>query len=388
MSTESTLAALGEHLEALPLVDHHVHSAVTHDLERAEFESYITEAPEGFADGITQFDSQVGFGIRRWCAPVLGLDPFASAEQYLARRRELGGTEATRMLLRASGVSRHLIDTGFKADTLATNERFGELAGSRVDEIVRLETVAETLALTGAVDGAAFPGAYRAALVEATRTAVGVKSIVAYRHGFHFAPERPTDAAVADAAGRWLDQVAQTGVARIVDPLLLGFLLWCGVDRGLPIQLHTGYGDPDLDLRLADPLLLRGFIERAAAVAATPIVLLHSYPFQRHCGFLAQVYRTVYFDVGLAINYTGARSRAVVAESLELAPFSKVLFSSDAWGPAELHHLGAVLWRRSTAAVLGGFVDSGEWSLVEAQRVATMIGVDNALALYGSGSAA
>ena len=62
----------------------------------------------------------------------------------------------------------------------------------------------------------------------------------------------------------------------------------------------------------------------------------------------------MYLDVGLALHYVGARAAAVVAESLELAPFGKVLFSSDAWGPAELHYLGALLWRRATAAVLGG----------------------------------
>jgi predicted TIM-barrel fold metal-dependent hydrolase len=86
--------------------------------------------------------------------------------------------------------------------------------------------------------------------------------------------------------------------------------------------------------------------------------------------------------VGEAVNYTGASSRTVLAESLELAPFGKILFSSDAWGPAELHHLGAVLWRRGTATVLGDLVTTGEWSLDDAVRVATMIGVDNARRVY------
>ena len=85
-------------------------------------------------------------------------------------------------------------------------------------------------------------------------------------------------------------------------------------------------------------------------------MLLHCYPFHRGAGYLAQAYPHVYLDVGLAINYTGVRATAVVAESLELAPFGKLLFSSDAWGPPELHYLGALLWRRATARVLGGWV--------------------------------
>jgi len=71
-----------------------------------------------------------------------------------------------------------------------------------------------------------------------------------------------------------------------------------------------------------------------------------------------------------------------VAESLELAPFSKVLFSSDAFGPAELHYLGARQWRRATAATLGAWVESGDWGGADAARVAGMIGADNARRVY------
>jgi predicted TIM-barrel fold metal-dependent hydrolase len=91
----------------------------------------------------------------------------------------------------------------------------------------------------------------------------------------------------------------------------------------------------------------------------------------------------VYLDVGLALNYTGARSVAIVAEALELVPFGKLLFSSDACGPAELHYLGAVLWRRAMATVVGAWVSSGEWSLADAQRVVRMVGANNAKRVYG-----
>jgi predicted TIM-barrel fold metal-dependent hydrolase len=84
----------------------------------------------------------------------------------------------------------------------------------------------------------------------------------------------------------------------------------------------------------------------------------------------------------LAINHVGARAAAVVAESLELAPFGQVLFSSDAWGPPELHYLGALLWRRATASVLGSWVESGDWALADAIRVAEMIGARNARRVY------
>jgi predicted TIM-barrel fold metal-dependent hydrolase len=110
--------------------------------------------------------------------------------------------------------------------------------------------------------------------------------------------------------------------------------------------------------------------------------MLRCYPYHRQAGYLAHTYPHVYLDVGLAINHMGARAAAVVGESLELAPFGKILFSSDAWGPPELHYLGALLWRRATAEVLGGWVESGDWALADAIRVAELIGAQNARRIY------
>jgi predicted TIM-barrel fold metal-dependent hydrolase len=214
-----------------------------------------------------------------------------------------------------------------------------------------------------------------------------VKSIAAYRFGLDLDPRPPAAAEVASAAGGWRRQIDAAGSAgpagtvRVTDPVLLRFLLWAGVDRGLPVQIHTGFGDPDVDLRRSDPLLLRGFCELTQE-RAVPLMLLHCYPYHRQAGYLAHAYPHVYVDVGLAINHVGARAAAVVAESLELAPFGQVLFSSDAWGPPELHYLGALLWRRATAGVLGSWVESGDWTLADAIRVAEMIGARNARRVY------
>ena len=111
-------------------------------------------------------------------------------------------------------------------------------------------------------------------------------------------------------------------------------------------------------------------------------MLLHTYPFHRNAGYLAQMFDNVYMDVGLAINYTGARSQAVIAESLELAPFHKILFSSDAWGLPELTYLGAKLFRNGFGKILDEWVSQDLWSLKDAKRVAKSIGYDNSIAAY------
>jgi uncharacterized protein len=371
---------LADEIAALHLVDHHAHGALARDVSREEFESLITEARRAPA-GATQFDSQIGFAIRRWCAPLLGLPAHASAEAYWQARERIGNDGVTRRLLRAARTSTYLLDTGLSdASGLTVLDMAGHRAasGAEVREIVRLETVAE--ALLGETDGAqAFLSRFPERLHRATADAVGVKSVLAYRHGFDLPAERPGEAEVRAA----VDETLRTdgGRPRIRHPTLLRYLLWCGVDRGLPVQLHTGYGDRDLDLHHANPILLTGWL-RAVADAGVPVMLLHCYPYHREAGYLAQVFDHVYFDVGLGTNHTGAQSRQLVAESLELAPFHKQLFSSDGCGPAELHLLGALLWRRAVDDVVGGWVRRDDWSRADARRVLHLIGHENAERVY------
>ncbi len=375
MSTDGLSTAV----DALRLVDHHVHGAMVGDVKGAAFEAGFSESSWPPPAGTTHLDSQLGFAVRRWCAPVLDLPPRADVTAYVARRRDLGAQEVTRRFLAASGIGLFLIDTGCRAELTLGPEEMAAASGGAVSEIVRLESVAEEVAASG-VDATQFADQFASTLDERARCAVALKSVIAYRYGLDFDPEPPSVDEVRRAAGQWLRR-QEAGEPRLTDPVLLRHLLWTGVERGLPLQFHVGYGDPDLTLHRCDPSLMTDFL-RLVQDRHVPVMLLHGYPYHRTAGYLAHVFPHVYFDVGLAVNYTGARSRAVVAESLEVAPFGKMLFSSDAWGPAELHYLGTVLWRRAMASVLGEWVESGEWSGADAVRVAEMVGADNAKRVY------
>jgi len=373
--------SLTEAIEELRLVDHHVHTVLPGPVARADFESYLTESDRPAPPGTTQFDSQLGFALRRWCAPLLDLDPGASPEDYLAHRNSMPGTSAATRLLAAAGTGALLVDTGFTAPGSLSLADLGGQAGASVREVVRLESVAADLALSGCSAGD-FAARYAEVLTQRTAGAVGLKSIIAYRYGLDFDPERPSAHEIRAAAGAWLRTVEASGHARLAHPVLLRAVLWAGIDRGLPVQLHTGFGDPDLDLRRANPAAARDFLA-AASSTGVPVILLHCYPFQREAAFLAQAYPNVYFDVGLALHYVGARAVSVLAEALELAPFGKVLYSSDAYGLPELIYLGARLWRNAMADVLGGWVAAGHWTEADAARVAGMIAAANAARVYG-----
>jgi uncharacterized protein len=369
------------------LIDHHCHGAVTSEVDRSGFEALATESDRPAPPGCSMFDSQLGFAVRRWCAPVLGLPAHASPEEYLERRRSLGAAEVNARLLAAADVDVFLVDSGFgpaltvpaptvpasTGPTVAAAPNSAP-AGPRVREIVRLETVASSLS---GVTAAGFESAYGEALDLALVDAVGIKSIIAYRYGLDFDPSPPSRRDVTAAAGRWL----RLGQPRLDDPVLLRHLIWAGVERGLPLQFHVGFGDPSLDLARCDPALLTDFL-RATRDRDVSVMLLHCYPYHRQAGYLAHAFPHVYMDVGLAVNHVGARAAAIVAESLELAPFSKLLYSSDAYGLAELHCLGALAFRQSFDEVTGAWVREGRWSAADAARVAEMVGSGNARRVY------
>jgi uncharacterized protein len=369
--------------EELRLVDHHCHGVVATDLDRAGFEGFISESFRPPPLGTSHFDSPIGLAIRRWCAPVLGLEPFASPQEYVARRLDLGADEVGRRFLREAGLGALLIDTGFRSDEVDSLEGMRALAGLPVHEIVRLEAVAEAVAATG-VDASSYPSAYAEALESASRHAVGFKSIVAYRGGFGFESEPPDDAEVVRAAGAFLDS-AGSGRPRLTDTVLLRFGIWTGArlarDRGLPIQFHVGWGDPDLELHLTNPSLLTRLIREFVGLEVN-VALLHCYPFHRQAGYLAAMYPNVYFDVGSALHYLGPSSGRLLGEALEVAPFSKLLFSSDAFGVAELYHLGAMLHRRALREVLDGWIAADHCDAATADRITDAIGRGNALRIY------
>lgn len=357
------------------LIDGHCHLVLARDLDRAAFELACGEADLPAPAGVSYLDSQLGVAIRRWCPPVLGLPAHASIDDYLARRAELGWSTATAGLLAQAGLTALLVDTGLDGPDLVGLPLLGTLAGVPVHEVVRLEQVAEGLA--GRVDAAGFADAFATALTERVSQAVAVKSIIAYRWGLDIPAQRPAAAEVTRAAGQWW----RTG-GRLTDPVLLRHVLWAGIDTGLPLQLHTGFGDRDLRLSQADPALAQPFLD-ATRSAGVPIVLLHAYPYHRNAGWLAQVYPHVYLDLGLTVNHAGLRADAVIAEFLELAPFGKVLFSTDAYRLPELYVVGAAQFQHSLGRLLAGWIGDGAMAATDADRVSEQISGGNARRVYG-----
>jgi hypothetical protein len=398
-------ASLLPFVAAQPLVDHHCHGLLRssgdghppggHSApgghprprwpEPLDLAGLLNEADGAATAEGMPFDSLAGLALRRWCPPLLGLPPHASAAAYQERRAALDWNEVSRRFLAASGLAALCVDTGYTPAGLLSPGETASLAGAAAFEVVRLEQVAESLARSG-VRAADFPDAYRRALSERVSapsfgiTVVGFKSVAAYRVGLELDGRRPGDAEVAAAASRWLGRADGTP-PRLADEVIHRFVIWCGADLGLPIQFHVGYGDRDIDLHRCNPLLLTGLL-RALEPTGVPVMLLHNYPYHREAGYLAQVFPLVYADLGLATHNVGARAAALLAEALELVPLRKFLFSSDAFGLPELYYLGTLLFRRALSAFLSSLVDADDMSYADAERITRLIGTENARRAY------
>ncbi|WP_219535930.1 amidohydrolase family protein [Nonomuraea guangzhouensis] len=367
-----------------PLVDHHCHGVRRDDLSRAQFELLINAGGCPAPPGTTHFDAPIGAAIRRWCAPVLDLEPHTAPAVYLARRAELGADEVNRRLLRAAGVGAFLVDTGMEGAELLTAAELARHGDAAANEVVSIEQIEHDVAEMAqlALD---YMDSLAEELTARAARAVGMATVIGYRCGLDFDPSRPSRGAVIAAANRRLSDPKEP----LTDPILLRYLLWTAVDvareRGLPVQFHAGFGDPDHGFhpgpQRTDPARMTTFV-KALQPIGVPVVLLHCYPFHRQAAYLAGVFPHVYVDVGLALTYSAAGSARIMDELLELVPFHKQLFGSGCHGVAETGHLGALYFRRALAATLKSRLDAGEWSAADAARVAHMIGSGNARRVY------
>jgi predicted TIM-barrel fold metal-dependent hydrolase len=182
------------------------------------------------------------------------------------------------------------------------------------------------------------------------------------------------------------EQARREGTLRIASKPLLDWLINAAIEQAhrkeFPIQIHTGFGNPNLDIAKANPALLRRVIH-GDQYRGAKIVLLHaSYPYARTLGYLTAIYPNVYADLGLAIPFAVGETYAVLRELLALAPANKVLYSSDAFFIPELFWLGAKLGRRTLGVVLGEYIAEGLIDERAARDIAEMILWRNAEQLY------
>jgi predicted TIM-barrel fold metal-dependent hydrolase len=374
-------------LSHLPILDHHAHPLLRREAtqEPARFRRWFTEStdPQVHAEHVPH--SLFFRTALRWLAELLECEP--ALEAVLAARARQPEAEWTRRLFQAANITVLLCDYGFGGADALSHAQMQAALPCRVEPILRLETLAEELIVQHSTFEQ-MSDAFVAAVGSASGQGyVALKSIIAYRSGLMIASVSRADAVVAFS--RLKEEARRQGpaplVVRLAEKALCDYLVTLALVEaerdGLPVQFHTGFGDADADLRLANPLHLRTVIERFPRL---PLVLLHGgWPYYRELAHLAAIYPNVWLDLSLAVPFATTGISAMLREVLGMAPLSKVLFATDAFTMPEIFWLAARWGRWGLGQVFDEWVAADFLTHDEAMAAAADILYHNAWRLYG-----
>ncbi len=361
-------------------IDHHAHNLLQPEI--VDNSPYPTAFTEGYDPEIVNHHARHTLFYRRSLreiAQLLECEPTEAA--ILEHRQQLGLKKLTERCLLSANLEAIFLDDGFLAQEILPWEWHQQFLP--VFRVLRLEHLAQEL-ISLEENFASFLERFRSEIDPPSAEVVGFKSIAAYRTGLNI---ESVPLEVARSRFEFLKLESQGKPLRLNDKPLIDFLITQALEiaakHRLPVQFHTGFGDPDLDLRLANPLYLRQLLEDRRWRDA-PIVLLHaSYPYAREAGYLASVYPQVYLDFGLAVPFLSvAGMRSSLRQLLELAPTTKLMYSSDAHNIPELYYLGAKWGREVLGEMLEMAVRDSDLTAVEAESVGRAILAENARLLY------
>jgi hypothetical protein len=383
MEMESKYAALRRAAEEAAAVDAHAHNLVA-DGSAFPFLRCFSEADA--ADALALAPHTLSF--KRSLRDIAALyNCEASLEKVEEFRRAEGLSSISSKCFKAANLSAILIDDGIDFDKMLELEAHKAFAPT-VGRILRIEKLAETIindesfsASSWTLDS--FTEIFVTKLKSVANKIVGLKSIAAYRSGLEIDP----NISKTDAEDGLRKELSGQRPLRITNKNLIDYLFTCSLEIAvsyhLPMQIHTGFGDKDLDLRKCNPLHLRAVLEDTR-FSKCQIVLLHaSYPFSKEASYLASVYSQVYLDFGLAIPKLSVQGMtSSIKELLELAPIKKVMFSTDGYAFPETYYLGARRARDVVYRVLSAACEDGDLSIQEAIEAVEDIFRRNALYLY------
>ncbi|CAL5207301.1 unnamed protein product [Lathyrus oleraceus] len=376
------LSELRKAIEEVELVDGHAHNLVALHSNLP----FIHAFSEAQGDAIVS--SQHSLSFKRNLRDLGELYGCESSLRGVEEYRRVSGLESTcSTCFKAARISAILMDDGLELDKkqdIEWHKSFTPFVG----RILRIEKVAEKILDEDFPEGSrwtldSFTNAFVSKLKSVAGEIFGLKSIAAYRSGL----EINTNVTKQEAE-EGLTQVLLAGKPiRIANKNLIDYIFLQSLEVAqsydLPMQIHTGFGDKDLDMRLSNPLHLRSVFEDKR-YSKSRIVLLHaSYPFSREASYLASVYSQVFLDFGLAIPKLSVHGMiSSLKELLDLAPINKVMFSTDGYAFPETYYLGAKKSREVVFSVLRDSCIDGDLSVSEAVEAAKDILARNAINFY------
>ena len=370
-------------LSHLPIFDHHAHP-LHHRATTETVATFRRWFGETSSDEVREkhFPNALVFRMAvKWLAEYLQCEP--TLETILTERAKIPEQTWTRRLFADANISTLLLDYGFGTSSAYNHEQMQALLPDiPIHPMLRIEVEAERL-IAEQRKFSVFEEEFINLVESAQRQGhVALKSIIAYRTGLMIGkPDRDNAKEDFHELRR---QVAKEGKIRLASPDLCQYLATLAIEAAgkqeIPIQFHTGFGDSDADLRVANPLHLRYVIEKFPQVQ---FVLLHAgWPFYRELAHFAAIYPNVWMDLSLAIPFATTGIPTMIRDVLGMAPISKVLFATDAFTMPEIFWIAAKWGRWGLGKVLDEFIAEGFMDETEALEAASAILSENAHKLY------
>jgi predicted TIM-barrel fold metal-dependent hydrolase len=283
--------------------------------------------------------------LRHRLAALLGCTPDDVVPAREAAARDW--PNYVQRLFADAGIVGMLLDGGPAPLTPDDLARYGAVAGTPMWSLLRIEALIDPL-LAQDADGRHIEAALSDFIESGVASgAAGLKTVLAYRTGLAVDPTvTPEQAYRSVTAERPVRQRAKP----LRDYLLRRTLAQCA-DLGLPIQIHTGFGDSEIRMADANPLLLDDVL-RTAEGAAANVVLIHAgYPWHEQVAYLTFVHSNLWAELSLVNLFSPATTADRLLRLLDLAPLDRVLFGTDGHGLPETHWVAACVLREAWTVV-------------------------------------
>ncbi len=212
---------------------------------------------------------------------------------------------------------------------------------------------------------------------------VGLKIASAYIRSLGFLRRTPAEAAAAYESLRTNRGTVPPGDYTVLADFLVYQIAETAVQRGLPMQIHTGMGhsEPGLNLVHANPLQLIPLLSDPA-LNRLRIILIHGgYPYTSEMAALSQAHGNVFLDFSWMPYLQHHTVQRLLQEWLEVLPANKVIFGTDT-GQPEFHVAGTVRARSHLDFALHSGVSERLWTIGQAEWLARRVLSENLCEVY------
>jgi len=363
--------SLEETINSIPIIDNHAHGVrpFTEELTPQKYAGHFTEGPPSEHARHTLYYQNAIDSLSEY----FNVD---TETEVVEQRAHVDFESFARDLFEQANLSHILQDTGTPPESSV--QRLSQYTDATVLPVLRIENEIERL-IESCDNFVRFrDNLYESLLDAVTGNHIALKSIIAYRTGLNISNPSRIEAAQA------FHEVKMDWNGRIEHPVLLDYTVDLATkiagQNDIPIQFHTGFGDKDAHPQFVDPSYMWEFMKRHDE---TDIVLLHaSYPYTRTAGHIVSVLENVYLDIGMTIPFIQHGTVSLLRRLLELAPSTKLMYSSDGHFVPEWYYFGAERIRTDLLNALNGLIDDKFVSVDYADTIARNILRENAERVY------